>query len=443
VADMSDDKRLWLRSVLGIELPEDAAGGDLDEGSDLEKGPRRSKKSGDNGGSTDTQTASSTDSSKAKTGKEAKPLVDIATPLKALKDEIAALKNLGFNTAQMEADIADFAKSETAANGLPDVKAQKKALEQIKKRVEETLEHAKALSKSLKKVMGDKKGNPDEAQKSAIYKKALEDLYGLKIEVPEGMTNTHFDRVFDMFGTVPKGDVKQSKLKKLAYTTDPKWSGSGAYGSARIKMGDFGDATDSEDYEIDGKTIPANSFGVTTLHEIGHSVDEKNGIMKKHQGKDGCGGWRPETVDKSVTDAFLAELKKKVAMKTKIKDAVLKGAVTAALKDGTTAEPEGIDHDDWTDIVAFLTDNCLKVRTKAKPWFEDTQIVVDGRVYQEAYAGQWWSYTFAARAQTKVNDYQWRSPFEWFAEVYAISWLSKKKPPSGVDSAMMPYMWKG
>ena len=44
----------------------------------------------------------------------------------------------------------------------------------------------------------------------------------------------------------------------------------------------------------------------------------------------------------------------------------------------------------------------------------------------------------AARAPTKVNNYQWRAPGEWFAEVYAISWLSKKKPPAAEPDTDAP-----
>jgi hypothetical protein len=65
---------------------------------------------------------------------------------------------------------------------------------------------------------------------------------------------------------------------------------------------------------------------------------------------------------------------------------------------------------------------------------------VDGRSFVESYDQEWWSYEYAARAPTRVNNYQWRSPAEWFAEVYAITWLSKRKPPSGVDAAIAAYL---
>ena len=46
-----------------------------------------------------------------------------------------------------------------------------------------------------------------------------------------------------------------------------------------------------------------------------------------------------------------------------------------------------------------------------------------GRVYQEDN-GKWWSYAIGAR-NIMVKDYQFRSPGEWFAEVYAMEMLGK------------------
>ena len=455
---MSEAQRVWMKEAFGIEIPIGAGEEDETEAPDGE-GPRKFAKGGKGGkGKGEGNGADGTAKPTAPVAKPSSPPPSGATPtpptapapgdpdvdaaIKAFRDEAEAIKKLGFDTKRMESDAADFAKAAEAAKKQADAKTRQDALAAIKKRAEEALEHAKALSASFKSIMGDKKDKPDSAQKSAIYKKALEDLYGLKIKVPKGFKNTHFDRVFDMFGTVPKGHVKQDQLKKLTYSKKAEDKGSGAFGSTEIEMGDFGKAKDKEDYQIDGKKIPANSFDVTTLHEIGHSVDEKNGIMTKNQAKPGCGGWKNENVA-SVTTIFLAELKKTAKPSKKVTDAMLKDVVAAALRDGTTDQPDKIADDDWQKIINFLVDKCLAIRSDADPWFADSQVVIGDRVYQEAYDNDWWSYAFAARATTRVNDYQWRSPAEWFAEVYAISWLSKKKPPSGVDPAVVEFMWKG
>ncbi len=450
---MPDDKRIWLNTAFGIQFPggaEAATAGEAEA-----KGGRG--KAGSGSPADATKAAAGAPPKAAAPAQPAAPVSaplpgdpDIETPMQALRDETAALKKLGFDTTRMAADRADLATTTIAARKLADVDGRKKALEQLKKRAEEELEHAQALSKSLKSVMGASKGKPSAAQKSAIYKQAIEDLYALKITVPAGMSNTHFDRVFDMFGTVPKGDVKQDKLKKLTYSTAEDDQGSGAYAKdeAEIEMGDFGGAAGKEDYEIDGKKIPANSFDVTTLHEIGHSVDAQNGIMSKNQGSTGCGGWQPETMQ-SVATVFLAEIKK-MTLDHAITDDMLKEAVSKALSDGGTGKPASVSEADWRKhaadwkkVVEFLTHKCLPIRRSRKPWFEPQPVVIGDRVYQEAYKDKWWSYAAKERATTKVNDYQWRAPGEWFAEVYAISWLSKKKPPSGVHAVIAGYCWKG
>ncbi len=358
--------------------------------------------------------------------------------LQALADTAAALKGTGFDTTQMEDTHAALTKRQQKADKIKNNDDKYKALESIVREAREAEEHAKALAKSAKDVMGKSTDAPNDKQKEAIYKKALEDLYGVKVKVPKGMTTAHLDKMFDMFGSVPKSHVAQDKLKKLTYNTDPKYGG--AYGGSEIVMGDFGKAKGEEDYEIDGKVIPANSFNVTALHEIGHAIDDKDSIMKTHMGKAGCGGWQSET-PATITDAYVPVLRSDLSLPTEISDEQLSGVVMNALG-GKLTQPKKMKKDAWDTIKPWLEANCEPIRSDNSPW-DNAPIVINGRVYQEAYGGEWWSYDPAAKGTTKVNDYQWRSPWEWFAEVYAISWLAKKKPPSGVDSAVAAYMWKG
>jgi len=365
---------------------------------------------------------------------------DLAKKLATYAEEVSALKGKGFDTKLMEAERVDLAAQGINAEKETDKKARSKAVAAVKTRVDEEIEHIRALAKSMKSVMGKDKGNPSEDQKSKIYKKALEDYYKLEIEVPTGMTNTHFDKVFDMFGSVPKSHTKQDKMKKLKYNT-ADIGGLFYYGDCKIEMGNFGDASREEDYEIGGKTVKANSFNVTTLHEIGHSVDYKHGIMTANQKKAGCGGWESQTVD-TVAAAFTEELKKSVTLSDKVTDPMLTAAVSTALSAGTVTQPPEIEDEDWQKILPFLSSHCLPVRDAAQPYFSDSPVVIGDKAYTESQ-GQWWTYSSGARTATKVNLYQWRSPPEWFAEVYAITWLKKQKPPSGVDAAVAKYCWNG
>lgn len=359
----------------------------------------------------------------------------------ALGTKLAALKDQGFDTATMESNRADMASRAIQAEAIVGDPARANAIAAVQKTVTEALQQADTLSSSITDTMGTKKGPPNTKQKSAIFQKAMKDQYGITIQIPKGMKNTHLDRVYDMFGMVPKEHANQDMLKTLLYRKD--WGESGAYNKDElaVKMGDFGKADGSETYEIDGTPYPANSFDVTTLHEIGHAVDNNNGVMRDHGDKPGCGDWKAETVD-SVTAAYLKEAKAKLTLTGAVTDPILTAVIKTALEAGTTAKPDTIGNPDWQAIIPFLTDKCLPIRTDNSPWFETTQIVIGERVYQQAYASRWVSYAFAARAATRVNDYQWRAPGEWFAEIYAITWLKKKSPPTAIAPEAAEYMWK-
>lgn len=52
-----------------------------------------------------------------------------------------------------------------------------------------------------------------------------------------------------------------------------------------------------------------------------------------------------------------------------------------------------------------------------------TKVAVEGKVYQRDDK-KWWRYELSARNQM-LKDYQFRSPSEWFAEVYTVAMLGK------------------
>ena len=375
----------------------------------------------------------------------------LATKLTQLEDAIKAVEAKKFAVGRMRSDLADLKTQADKAGKETDDKKRTAALAAVGKRTDEQIKHVGALSKSIADVMGDKGEAPSDEKRSKVYEKAIKTFYKLDIEVPKGMKNTHLDRVFDMMGTVPVGDVKQDQLKHLVYNKadiggvyysddykdkDTKKK----YKAGSIEMGNFGDATKTEPYKIDGKEVQANSFDVTTLHEIGHSVDQKHGIMDKHAKADGCGGWKSESVD-TVAKAFLVALKASVALKAPVADAELLAAITAALG-GTVTKPRTIAQPEWDLIQPFLVRRCVTRRDKSNPFFKPKPPDIDGRVYTQS-GDDWFSYSSKARDATEVNPYQWRTPAEWFAEVYAITWLSKKKPPSAVPKDVAQHCWQG
>ena len=382
---------------------------------------------------------------------------ELAAKLKQLEDDIGAVEAQKFDVTRMRSDLDDLKTKADAAEKQTDEKARAKAIAAVKKRADEEIRHVGALAKSIKSAMGDSKDPPDDAKRSEIYKGAIKSLYKLDFDVPKGMTNTHFDRVFDMMGTVPEGDVKQDQLKHLVYNKkdiggvyypedyedrdDKTKKLIKKYKAGSIELGDFGDASKEEGYEIEGKKLQANSFDVTTLHEIGHSVDQKHGIMNKYQKDNGCGNWSDETTAK-VAKAYLDELKAKTKLSDQAKDKALLAAITTTLDKGTITQPADIGDDDWQLVAQFLSDECIPMREDSNPFFNSNPVVVGDRVYTQS-GGAWFSYAIASRKDTFVNNYQWRTPAEWFAEVYAITWLKKQKPPSKVPAGVAQHCWVG
>lgn len=329
------------------------------------------------------------------------------------------------------------------------------ALKEAEK-VQDRAERAKAfadLNTTAEQLLDDATkagtGSQDDPEVQGAYKKAITKKYGVNISNPSGTKNTHYDQVYKMFDKVPIGDVTQQQFKKLSYegvTYDkkgnPKSSGA-AYGDAEISMGEYktGEKWGYQDPKT-GKPAPSNGFSISTLHELGHSVDDRFGIMSANQGKAGGGGWKPETVD-SVAGALVSYFLKNAGSGIDFDiGAVLKLAKTA-LQNGKINEPKkGTEKDHWDVLQPFLKE-CAGLKSEKWAWQSPKNI--DGRTYHEAYPGQWWSIDFAVRnnAAIKVRDYMWRAPGEWFAELYAWTWFKSDTPPNGVDPAIAAYMYGG
>jgi hypothetical protein len=337
----------------------------------------------------------------------------------------------------------DWTQRLDAANQIKDPKERFEALARAKQAVDEAVKRAESLAEEAKRVTGDSARQATDTQKPAIYKAAMEKLYGLKIEIPDEFSNAYLDKVFDVFAMVPMEFVAHGRLKKLKYDAADDKAGVGSYlrMGATITMGKFGESK-TDDYKIGDKDEPVNSFKVTTMHEIGHSVDTLHGIMAAAMRSAGNGGWQAHAVD-DIVPIFVSALKGTTDLPQDIDVSVLTGAVAAALKSGAVERPDGVSDPNWTGIEAFLKEKCLASRFDKTPWFnsEPGDIKVGDRVYHESAANKWFSYDAAARETSFVSKYQWRSPGEWFSELFAITWFKKTKPPSGVGAAITKYLW--
>ncbi len=398
-------------------------------------------------------------SARAKTAAD-QALADVANLKKSAVEGVTAAITDMRDAAK--AQIDKIAKENPKKAGLDkQLAALDKSIEEVGKLTDraERAKQLKAINKTAQALFDEAVGvTNDKSTVEATYGKALKDRYGFDITNPANMPNTHLDQVYKMFDLVPEADVVQSQMRTLNYEPlsqvddghgGKKWvKNTGAsYGGAQINMGDYGGETwpYTDPKDPTGNTpMPANGFSISTLHELGHSVDDRFKIMDSNGSKSGSGGWRPETLQSTATK-FVEQFKAGNAknLSKPLDDGVLSTAVTNALG-GTVNRPDGMSDPDWA-VLKTLLDLCASRRSDPPNWpWGATAHDIGGRTYHEAYSGVWVSYETAVRAKAlTVRDYQWRAPGEWFAELYAFSFFNQKPPPNGVDSALTAYMYGG
>ncbi|HET6608308.1 MAG TPA: hypothetical protein VFG62_16650 [Rhodopila sp.] len=286
-----------------------------------------------------------------------------------------------------------------------------------------------AARRAADALMGEviKARNPDG------YEDALKARFGVDVTQKEG-AKVNLIGAYEMLALVPDSHVGHDKLTKLNFTGSKE--GGGAYGKGAIDMDNFGSGNDGYVYEIDGKKQKPNGFNVCMLHEIGHAVDDKYGIMAGLMEKAGYGNWKTESkesVQAEFVKAALADLKNPgEPLATKVNT-----LIGEALGGKEASKPDEANKAQWK-LLKKYTDIAFAITEKKKPWFSATpsDVVVNNRVYVQSYSAEWNSYAMSEHAGNTVRDYQWRAPGEWFADLYGICWMTKKAPPSGIGPAV-------
>jgi hypothetical protein len=298
-----------------------------------------------------------------------------------------------------------------------------------------------ALDKEIE-AMPSASSNPDDI---AICEAAIAARFGVELHVPADQAQKKtLPRLYKMLAKVPDWQSKQGKFKQLDFGVEP---GKGSYYSnGKISLNEIepteGGSVKRPDNDPDGsKTVRANYFDFTTLHEVGHAVDAKINFMGQRMGAEKAqfGGWKRETFD-SVLD-WLGDKsgfygRHSGAPKPgKKEDLVLllrKFATTkACAKPAAAGQPMGSLIPAWDAIVNDpVIAACIDgITVGDKPWkgggTKAAKIAVNQRVCHEAYPAEWYSYALAARAATGISEYQWRAPGEWFSEIYALYYLGK------------------
>lgn len=221
------------------------------------------------------------------------------------------------------------------------------------------------------------------------------------------------------------GGYYWSGRENVAMAYDPATLGDANHAAQQNVLRDDGTRQDDPLYGV-------NRFDKVVRHEVGHAVDEENGHSDAYcVGNEGGGDWASLDTG-SVAGTLVAQSGGDISswpdadQKTAI-IACLQGAIDDrkpgeldaridALADLSAEQKTKIKSDQAVQVLK----SCFAMRGH-NPWYKYPDvggIPLGGRIYQEAYSGDWWSYKQSTRTR-KVSTYQFRAPGEWFAEAYA------------------------
>jgi hypothetical protein len=262
-------------------------------------------------------------------------------------------------------------------------------------------------------------------------------------------------RICEIFAKIPDDVTNNPSIQDIAHA-DADSGGGGAYTSvsANIRMEgrvgaqqDFGNQEESQDpqtlkmekalpKDIDPTCQPKDahqveSLGFAAAHEVGHGVDDKRGFMASKGAGDDYGGWINYGADcRPVADAVGHHIAAKFAASSFYKTPASKKYTLDKLMNTPATRPEvASDTPDAEALDAFDTWHAMASSTN-NPYMRQSDceaIKIGDRIYHEAYARSWVSYKAVARSQG-LTGYQFRSPAEWFAELYA-GWKCDKLGP--------------
>ena len=276
----------------------------------------------------------------------------------------------------------------------------------------------------------------------AGFQEAVEQRFGITFTIQPGAV-THMQAAYEALGQVPEFHTGHEKLLAIEFSADAEGGGLYKQSASKISVGNI-KTKDTSPYIVDGRPVKPNSFNVTMLHEIGHSVDQKYQVMSGLMQNDAYGGWIGHEA-RAVAARFVTAAKTTCGRGTERGTARRCDARRWKVRWQAwcqNPEEQPVDQQgQWTALKAHA-DIAINCREEKKPWFKQNHanVKVGDRVYFENEKGNWNSFTFSTVAALKVNDYQWRSPAEFFAEIYAISWMQKRKVPGNVGDAVGQYL---
>jgi hypothetical protein len=231
----------------------------------------------------------------------------IAGLSKAAEAQIATVPH-GPAKDGLSAQLAGLKKQMAEAEKTADPAAKIKLRKQLDKAAQDLLKAAAAAS-----------GQPDQA-KAAVqdaFQDALKEKYGISIGTKNLKDKSHanFEKMYETFELVPLSDVTHDNMRDATYRDNLKEGGAIGYYDGKVSI-QFGDFENGEKLEPPGrytdvtaataeekKESPPNAFKITVLHELGHSVDTRWGLVDKFAYNKGGGLWKVYTPASLAKDA--------------------------------------------------------------------------------------------------------------------------------------------
>lgn len=294
--------------------------------------------------------------------------------------------------------------------------------------------------KGFEKPSKDAEGKEGTKQRTdaAMAKKKAPNLllyYKAMAELPDA--HTRFNDSLKEFQQIEKNDASDySGVKKRVRMV--------CHGAATSKGNALGDKEalpeiDKKCRVIPDSEVPTPNYGSwTTLHEIGHAVDDKKSFMNKNGKGADFGGW-------SNHGANAYPVAEAAARHFEFDHVYIEAKITGGspeIPDVPFDLEERLGEDraekEWKARRKSVDEWAAAVGLAAELWESGAGSVkhaldVGGakRVFHEAYKGSWVSYDLAARKRG-VSGYQFRAPGEWFSELYAAYHAGKlrKSHPS-------------
>ena len=203
-----------------------------------------------------------------------------------------------------------------------------------------------------------------------------------------------------------------------------------------------------------------NGFEICMLHEIGHSVDDKHKIMDGLVGQVGYGAWEVKKTTQQVLDVYSAAAMAELRAAGIAGGATQASAVSEVIKKGLDSETESdpkvfveaegrgedpcerpaeLNGNQWAIVKKYVF-KAFKASSLQHWRLDPKEIAMGDYFYVRTTNYKWCRYPRTERDAITVRNYQWCTPAEWFAEVYAYCWMYNVPRPDGVGPLIYPWL---